>query len=232
MTSERIKRRIAALLQMTTTRGCTEAEAMAAAAKAVELMRTYNLDAADVEMSEVSHLVKTGLRSARAGLWVTIAYCTNTSFLCRKDRPARVIFYGRAPGPEIAAYLMQVCNRAIDHEIAKFKRTSLYRQHLPLIIKRQLVADFTQGLIYRLGRKLHTLFADSISSKASEEATAYLERTCGAVKEVRPHQRRILFDSAARQGYAAGGNVALAHGMGTSTADLRLGETLKIGGGS
>ncbi|SCM75420.1 conserved hypothetical protein [uncultured Pleomorphomonas sp.] len=49
---EKLKAKIRALREMTSTRGCTEDEAMAAAAKAAELMREYGVS--DVELETES----------------------------------------------------------------------------------------------------------------------------------------------------------------------------------
>jgi len=221
---EKIKRRIAALLQMTRERGCTEAEAMVAASKAAELMRDYGLSDADIEMSEGGIEVKTGLGSVRAVLWEIIAHCTNTSLLWTKNKEAEVIFYGYAPGPEIATYLMRVCDRAINHEIAKFKQSRFYRQRRTLATKRQAVGDFTAGLVYRLKLKLHELFAQSMSKQEQEVAYAYMKQQHAGARDAVQRVREIHFERAVGHRYDAGSNVQLAHGMGGKMASLRIGK--------
>jgi len=221
---EKIKRRIAALLQMTRERGCTEAEAMVAASKAAELMRDYGLSDADIEMGEESIGVKVGFNAARAVLWDIIAHCTNTSLLWTKNKEAEVIFYGYAPGPEIATYLMKVCDRAINHEIGKFKQSNFYRLRRTLTTKRQAVRDFTSGLICRLDVKLRRLFVESINQAARDAAHEYLKRMHSEAREVGERSRRVGFDAAMDHGWTAGGRVQLTHGMGGGAAVLRIGS--------
>jgi len=221
---EKIKRRIAALLQMTKERGCTEAEAMVAASKAAVLMREYGLSDADIEMSEADIEVKTGFGSARAPLWAIIERCTNTSLLWTKGKVNKLVFYGYSPGPQIATYLMQVCDRAMNHEIAKFKRSTFYRQRRTLATKRQAVGDFTSGLICRLDVKLRAFFVDSIDLAASDAAHEYLKRMHSEAREVGVRSRRVGFDAAMDHGWMAGGRVQLAHGMSGEAAVLRIGK--------
>ena len=52
MTSQKIRDRIRALRDKTAARGCTEAEALAAAEKAAQLMRDHGVSEADIVMDE------------------------------------------------------------------------------------------------------------------------------------------------------------------------------------
>ena len=137
-----IRERIRRLLEKTTARGCTEAEAIAAAKKAAELMRRYRLTDADVEFGAAKVKSKTGGAGVRDRLWAVVAYSTNTSAIFLQGfRENHVEFHGRDAYVEIAGYLMDLLDRAIDREIRTFKQGTFYRRRRSLATKRQAVAS-------------------------------------------------------------------------------------------
>lgn len=224
MTTDAIKRRIKALRDRTTARGCTEAEAMEAAAKAAQLMRDHGLDAADLVMTEASVETRTPVASTKALLWNTVASCANCKALV-SERPTSgrdVTFFGREPGPQIAAYLFEVCDNAIKHELSKFRAGEFYRRRRAAKTKRKAVDDFTFGLVQRLATRLRALFAQSISSNALVEAEAYMDRLHPHTGSVKPKVRKTRFDEAERAGWRAGANVNLSHGVDDAPAAPRL----------
>lgn len=214
MNSETIRKRINALKERTIARGCTEAEAMEAAAKVAELMREYGLSDDALEMTQEAAGVKTSTRSARAMLWPTIANCTNTAAIIMSDgKDYKVIFVGCEPWPEIAVYLMDVCNNAIDHEVSKFKNDDFYKLRRSVATKRQAVADFTSGLVRRLRVRLSLLFTETMSDDAALKSQNERNRRFPDASPITLKSHKTRYDDAAGAGWRAGANVRLSHGV-------------------
>ena len=220
---ERLKAKIAALQAKTEAAGCTEAEAMAAAALAARLMAEHDFEQADIEMTETRaahHWVRSQWRER---LSATVAFVTNTAYVLDLDRQ-EVLFVGREPGPDIAAYLRDVCFRAVDRAVREFKDSSHYRRRRKLATRRQAVADFVAAMVGRLSVRLVELFRPIISKPAREEANQALTRTAGGeivTKSFTP--RKARFSDASVAGWVAGSDVALHHGVGGSAAPKLIG---------
>ncbi|MBB4122940.1 hypothetical protein GGR30_002875 [Martelella radicis] len=215
--SESIKRRIAALRQKTTDRGCTEQEAIAAAEKAASLMREYDLSELDIEISQDSVKAKTHGASIRDRLWRDLARLTNTATLVGDIDGDHRTFVGRAPGPEIATYLFVVLDRAIDRAVREFKKTPNYTRLRKQKTKRQAVYDFTAGMVVRLGVRLSALFADTVSEDAMSDAERALAERYPDTVAVRQRPGAVKNGNIATLGYLAGNNVNLAHGVNASS---------------
>ena len=226
MYRETLAKRIAALRQMTTERGCTEAEALAAAAKAAELMKEYGLSEQDIEFCEQAVSSKTKGRNPAADLWPVVAHCTNTaSVIVTFVVPPKteVTFVGREPGPQIATYLLAVLNRAIAHEVKKFKSSTFYRRRRSLSTKRQAVADFTVGLVWRLRERLLEIFAPSVSDDAREAAHGALAERYPSASSIAHKKHQTRYSDAIWNGWDAGNNVNLARGVSGSEEPLAIG---------
>lgn len=216
---ERVKR----LREMTASRGCTEAEALAAAEKAAQLMRDHGISEADITIDEASSRTRQAGHGQKARLWPAIAHCTNTAVIVIRDAGTDVSFVGREPGPEIAVYLRDVCERAIDRELARFKATPAYRRKRSLTVKRQMAAAFVGGMVNRLIYRLLDIFGPTIRREDRDEAEqALMERYSGAVDLPKP-KRELRHIGAAVAGFMAGNNVTLAHGVAGAEGPLAIG---------
>jgi len=220
----KLKDRIRRLRELTEERGCTEAEALAAAEKAAQLMRDHGLSDADIVMDEQSSSTKNKGGGQKARLWPVIAHCTNTAsiVITRRDG-ADVAFIGREPGPEIAVYLRDVCERAIDRELRRFKLTKLYRRQRKPSSRRETAAAFVAGMVDRLSRRLIDVFGPSTSAEARGEADRALAERYNAVDLPRPKAPQGRWD-AQDAGSRAGDAVTLSHGVGGAAN-----EPLQIG---
>jgi len=218
-----VKRKIAALLGMTKARGCSEAEAMAAAEKAAQLMREHGLTEADVLFGKASAKSKTNGNGARDLLWGTLARNTNTALIFEFGRAT---FVGAGPGPEIAAYLFTVLGRAIDGAISEYKGAPNYRRRKSTDSKRRAVQDFTHAMVRRLQVKLDALFADVRSSEAHALAVSARDQMFPGGTPVRgPAPAKLRNSKAMLAGIAAGERVELSHGVSGEQAErLRLGQ--------
>lgn len=216
MATDSIKQKIAALLQMTSASGCTESEALAAATKAAALMRQHGLSEADITIGQTSVPHATKGRSARDDLWSAVAFCTNTAPTIQHvpgQRGSELTFTGRDPGPEIAAYLVEVLNRALDTAIAEFKAGPFYSRRRTEATRRAAVRDFTLGMVARLSRRLIDIFKASIDKSANAVAKAARDERFAGSKPINHAAAKTRFQDAAWSGWVAGSRVTLAHGV-------------------
>lgn len=213
MSNEAIRKRIKALRERTTARGFTEAEAMEAAAKVAELMREHGIHVSDLEMTQEAAAMNGSERSIRAKLWSTIARCTNTAALLSSSLDGRVVIYiGKEPGPEIAAYLHDVCDTAISDEVKRFRKGDFYRRR-STATRKQAVADFNAGLIVSLNRQLLLMFEASMSASEQRLAEIERERRFPDTRTVKPTTYKSRFNHALYAGAAAGKNVNISRGV-------------------
>jgi hypothetical protein len=137
-----IKARIRALRTRTVENGCTEAEALAAAAKVMDLLAKHGLAAGDEEIAQED--VALGLRSQPAlqPLFVVVAWVCHCELLTveRWDRSS-ARYVGRDPWPEAAAYLHAVVIGAARRALTEFKGSVAYRRRRPAA---RLVAEHSQ----------------------------------------------------------------------------------------
>lgn len=223
----KLRKRLKALRDKTTVNGCTEAEALAAAEKYAEILRDHGLSDSDVVFDEQARSARHSARGQKAALWPTIATCTNTAFIVLQYLDGnRVSFVGREPGPEIACYLREVCERAVDHELARFKATPLYRRKRSLKVKRQLSAAFVGVMVRVLNRRLLEIFGPTISAEARKAAQlACRERYSGGALQPLPKLALRSRDAqAAMAGMQAAQRTTLAHGVGGAASPHLIGR--------
>lgn len=225
MNRDTLKRRLKALRERTVARGCTEAEAMAAAEKMAELMREHAVSPDELDMGEATAHTKWALKPAAARLWSMIATCTNTAVLfVAKVKGRDVIFCGREPGPEIAVYLFDVCENAVRNETAKFRAGEFYKRRRSAKTKRIAVEDFKTGLIGRLNTRMRQLFGETLDEAALVQALAYRDRLSPDAKSLNfKPSKNPRFETAVEAGWAAGGRVHLSHGMASNASAKEIG---------
>lgn len=220
MASESIRRKIAALFQMTASAGCTEAEALSAAAKAADLMAEHGLSSNDVLFTQSKAPAKTKGRGRRDILWGALAYFTNTAMIYTDNKAC---FVGKGPGPEIAAYLFTILNRAIDREITSFKKTPNYQRRSTIKSKRGAVDDFTAAMVIRLQTKLRQLFLKGMSEPARLAAKTARDEMFPSAVIIPPRKKNVARNKIAMAaGLAAGGGVQLVHGMSGQVGQRQL----------
>lgn len=197
---------------------------MAAAEKAAVLMREHGLSEADITVGQAQAPVRTKGQGARDGLWKIVGYCTNTApvFLYEPGEVgAELAFIGCDPGPEIAAYLVAVLNRAVDTAIAEFKAGTFYRRRKTDATRRAAVRDFTVGMVGRLSRRLIEVFGAVINKQANAVACAARNERFPGSSPVPALSHETRFSDAAWSGWNAGNRVNLSHGVGGGTAAPR-----------
>lgn len=126
-----IRAKIAALRAKTVGNGCTEAEAMAAAEKAADLLAEYGLASADLDAPEhdTAHQDLAGRRGPLDALWGAVAaYCDCTCWLSRDEGVRRAVYFGAPGAVEIAAYVHEIMARAYEAGLAGYKASPEYQR--------------------------------------------------------------------------------------------------------
>ncbi|MDU6835278.1 MAG: DUF2786 domain-containing protein, partial [Bradyrhizobium sp.] len=130
---DKLKARIQALRAKTTANGCTEDEALSAAAKVAELLDRHDLSLSDVELqtSLCERRVYETHRKKRIPLDDCIGavaqFCD-----CRvwREKNAAVevsyVFFGLSADVEVAHYLAELIDGAVRAELGRFKTSADY----------------------------------------------------------------------------------------------------------
>ena len=155
--------RIQALRAKTVEQGCTEQEAMAAAAKVAELLDRYGLSLSELDLRGQScegAAVETERK--RAGPIDDCVPATAAFFDCRvwgeKDGMGRLryVFFGLPADVAAARYLYDLVDQAFTRETALFKSGETYAA-LPSGLRRTATNSFQIGLGRGIIAKLHDL---------------------------------------------------------------------------
>jgi hypothetical protein len=150
--------RIRALLAKTTANGCTEEEAFAAAAKAGELMDKYGIESTETEIR--AEKCVTGIhgghrQKAHESKWVASAiaeYCSCRVWHVRGT--GHISFFGLPQDAEVATYLMQVVEGAMDRSLKAFKATPDYPTWEE---PRKVRTTFMQAMAIRINSRLREM---------------------------------------------------------------------------
>ena len=157
----KVKARIRALAAKTVERGCSEAEAMAAAAKVGELLAVYDLSMSEVELREEA-CVQRRLAAAGPGRlalrWLfpaVLRFCE-----CRgwTDGRQDFVLFGLEPDVQMADYLLRVIEAALAWEEAAYRRTPAYAANpLP---GQAVLRSFRYGFADRVAKRLDAMVGE------------------------------------------------------------------------
>lgn len=165
---EKVKGRIRALAARTVDRGCSEAEALAAAQKIGELLEVYGLTMSEVELRQETciqrQVVFTGPRlQALAVIFLSVIDLTETKgWMVGRNT---FVFYGLEPDVLMAEYLMHLVASAVDHEEAAYRAGDAYRRSRATPQNR--LRSFRYGFAERVSKRIEELAAHR---RAAEEA--------------------------------------------------------------
>ena len=162
---DKLKTRIQALRAKTIDNGCTEDEALAAAAKVAELLDRHDLSLTDIEIRETpcerreyeTFLKK---RVPLDGCVVAIATFCDCQVWREKNQlgESRFVFFGLRPDVEVAHYLTELIDGAVRHEQGRYKTTPEYQQFRHN--ERHLAnASFAMGMVESIAGKLFAMKA-------------------------------------------------------------------------
>lgn len=212
MEIEDVKRKVRAMLDRTTDRGCTEAEAAAAATTAARLMSDHGLSDDDLVMT-VERVDATARPTPLDDLWVSLAMATGCVAV-REVSDSRLAYYGKAPGPTIAAYLHVYLRRVAERLVDDFQDTPEYKRKAKGKPRRKACEAFRSGVALRLRTVLARRFG-APDHATLERAAAFRDAQCGRLRDAPPPKRWGGKHDAAREaGYRAGADVVLRDGLG------------------
>jgi hypothetical protein len=235
---DKLKARILGLRAKTVANGCSEPEALAAAAKVAELLDNYDLSLTDVELREelCERLeYETGRKNGIPldGCIAAIAAFADCRVWWEKNPfgENRYVFFGRQADVTVARYLCDVIDGAMLMELARFKLTRGYLAYRPS--DRKTVGNsFLHGMAASIATKLRTLKAaraeghratgrDLVVVKAAlvDEELAKL----GMSFTNRRAGRKTIAKYAYYSGHEAGKKVSINPGLGADSARLMPG---------
>jgi hypothetical protein len=157
---DKLKARIQGLRVKTVDNGCTEGEALLAAAKVAELLDRYDLSLTDLEMQEASceRCEYETNRKKRIPIDDCIGAIANFCD-CRVWREknqmgeAKYVFFGLRSDVQVAYYLTELVDSAVRSEVGRYKTTSDY-QRLRHQERNMANASFALGMVASIAAKL------------------------------------------------------------------------------
>ena len=228
---DRLKARIQALRAKTVENGCTEQEALAAAAKVAELLDQHDLSLSDVEIREepCERAVVETYRRQRVPLDGCVnaiaAFCD-----CRVWREKnsqgehRYVFFGLSPDVAVAHYIADLVSTAMAVEASRFKRTAGYLRYRPAD-RRTVSASFLHGMAASIGGKLTAMKHERDAVNASTGRDLVVVKQAVVDQELaklgmrfgkaRATGRRVAA-TAFEAGQAAGRNLRINPGVGVA----------------
>ncbi|MCB4820621.1 DUF7168 domain-containing protein [Roseicella aerolata] len=188
----KVKARIRALTARTVERGCSEAEALAAAAKVGELLEVYGLSMSEVELREEACLQRrvTVAGPQRLALrWLfpaLLRFCE-----CRgwTDGRADFVLYGLEPDVQMADYLLRVAEGALLWEEARYRESAEYLRSRATPQTR--LRSFRYGFADRLGKRLEAMTADRDLAAEARRAAAPPDRASASTALVLAKEKKV-----------------------------------------
>ena len=170
----RVKARIRALAEKTTSNGCTEAEALSAAEMVGRLLERYALTMEQVDLREtpcVQLEVQAGGQRRRPidGCVVAIArFCDCKVWLTRGELGVAYVFFGLETDAMLGRYLFEVIAAALRTELAGFKARNPQLRDVRL---RRAGDSFQHGMVARVTARLTIVRAERDAFVATQRAT-------------------------------------------------------------
>jgi len=170
---DKVRQRIQGLRAKTVDHGCTEEEALAAAAKVAELLDRYGLSLSELEFKQQTCEglgVDTGRR--RRGpiddVVPTIArFCDCRTWIEQHGSgELRYVFFGLPADVAGAHYLYDFINHTVDNATHQFKAGPLYAEHASSQ-RASATRSFQLGLVHSIARKLQLLKEQRSQAMAS-----------------------------------------------------------------
>jgi hypothetical protein len=162
MDIDKLKTRIQALRAKTVENGCTEQEALAAAAKVAALLDQYDLSLTDVQMRREQcekGVIATNSKKRHpitACIGAIAEFCDCKVWL-EKDEAGKVgyVFFGLKPGVEMARYVYEVIEGAMRTEWESYRKAQRFIRYSD-----DLRGSFMFGMAVSVADKLTALKAE------------------------------------------------------------------------
>lgn len=222
---------IAALKARTTGNGCTEAEAIAAAAKVAELLTKHGIaDPADLDFDQWA--AEIGRRSAVDDLWDAVAaFCYCKLWYEQTGKGWSVVYFGRWHDVMVAEYLHTLLVQTVASATRSFQKSPEYTRRRSPKTKREATKAFRQsmaetlsarlmGLLWRRGERPgggHDSYAVILSPLQAVDAEIKRRGISFSTKTLDPVQGvKRGFDTAKSHGQAAARSVDIHAAVGSS----------------
>lgn len=221
---DKLTARIQALRAKTIANGCTEGEALAAAAKVAELLDRHDLTLGDVEMRQAS--CKRLAFSSRHRKRIPLDDCIGAiADFCdcrvwREKTPtggAGYVFFGLGSDIEAAVALAELIDTAVRSELGRYKTTPEYRRFLHR--DRDLAnKSFALGMVGSIADKLVAMKAAREQAKRGSGRDLIVLKTAvvdaefdklGLTMHAIPGVRRMVAPEAYDAGDVAGASLAI-----------------------
>lgn len=186
------KARIRALAARTVERGCSEAEALAAAAKVGELLEVYGLSMSEVALREEACLQRrvTVAGPQRLALrWMYPALLRFCEVRGWTDGQSDFVLFGLEPDVQMAEYLLRVAEGALAFEEAQYRRSDGYLRSRATPQSR--LRSFRYGFADRLGKRLEELTAGREAAAEARRAAAPPARASASTALVLAKERKV-----------------------------------------
>lgn len=231
---KKLLKKIRALLNMTTERGASEQEALSAAAKAAKLMAEYDISATEAQNDEEKESVETQFRDCDFILWEHLPKVVSAiTELCSvrgwKEQDGNKLTYrfvGVGPDAEIAAYLFDICSRAMMNTAQQAEKDwALARRWVRYSKARARLAGMSERLSERIlelswmrhkatGSALVPVKFDLIDAQLNSEGVHLIRRTI---------RTRLLDPNEHREGTKAANRVNLSRGVSEAEGVKQIG---------
>ncbi len=237
---DKLKVRIQALRAKTIDNGCTEDEALSAAAKVAELLDRYDLSLTDVEMREApcERLEYETWRKKRIpidGVVGAVAHFCDCRVWREKNQTgeSRYVFFGLRSDIAVALYLTELIDTAVRSELGRYKTSADY-QRFRHKERPMANASFALGMVASIADKLTAMKAgrDEVNGTTGRDLVvlktavvdAELEKLDLNLRKQRSASRMVS-PAAYEAGSTAGASLAINPGIGEAPA----GQTLRKG---
>lgn len=232
---ESLLHKIRSLLAKTMENGCTEAEALAALARARAMMDAYEVTDEELQLSKEEKAIlrptpgDTGRLSIRN--WLSVAVSNFTDTKCYRDRNGSIVFVGLKSDVDFASWLIDTLSNFVRAELTEHLISSPPTGGRSDTIRTK--NGFVMGCTKRISERLNELVAQSRRASPagpsngralvvvkSQAVDAALKDANVTIGRARPGKRRI--DRAAyAAGRAAGDRASFGRPVGGG-ASLRL----------
>jgi Protein of unknown function (DUF2786) len=219
-----LKSRIQALRAKTVDNGCTESEALSAAAKVAELLDRYDLSLSDVEIRQAACEKREfeTFRKKRVpldGCIGAIAHFCDCRVWREKNAGGntRYVFFGLRADVEVAHYLTEMIDAAVRGELGRYKTTKAY-QRFRHNERHMANSSFTFGMVGSIADKLMAMKEARDAANETTGRSLVVLKTAVVDAELKKLNlnlrasraaRRMVSEAAFEAGGAAGTSLAI-----------------------
>jgi hypothetical protein len=232
----KVKEKIRALAAKTVDAGCTEQEANSAMIKVGELLAQYKLSMNEVDVRAetcIQMVCGTGkLKLAQHSVFsMSLArFCSVKVWSSKAPKQWTFVFFGLESDVQMASYLFQVIDRAMNTEVARYKQTAEYKY--AEVHRKRLSNSFQNGFAYRIHERLSKMAREAEAARranpamssstalvviATEKKVEEEFKKTGTRLFRRPHYTRTTEHGSAAAGRSAAENVNLSRPVEGST---------------